>query len=267
MMNDLQKIVPLPTKWLGRSHEYVAAIGSTNQELSGRTAVPHGHLLLADYQSAGRGRLNRQWIAPAKSSLLMSLALQLDWPSEQAGWLTMMLGLAVTEGIEAETGLVPVLKWPNDVMLQQDEAWQKVCGLLVEVTFGANGRLHSAILGCGLNVNIPTEELPPSNTPATSLQVQAGQPIARVPLLHKILQALENHIDRAQAGQSPKQAWSQKLITLGQLITVTNTTNGDVLSGVATAVDEWGHLILQTSNDTQHTIRSGDVTLRTPKQD
>ncbi len=153
-MNDLspeRMTGLLTTERLGRPYIYFARIGSTNDEARRRAdaGAAEGLLLVADEQTAGRGRLDRRWWAPPGSSLLMSLLLRPDLPLARAGQLTMCLGLSAVEGINRVTGLTPRLKWPNDLALDG----LKLGGMLSEVK-STGDRLEYAVLGLGLNVNL-----------------------------------------------------------------------------------------------------------------
>lgn len=258
----------LTTRWLGQAYEFVPEIGSTNDELKRRVAaeasrkIPDGTVLLTDYQSAGRGRLNRRWEAPPGSSLLFSTLLHLHWPPEQAGWLTMIAGLAAARAIEAATGIEARLKWPNDVVVLVEDEWRKLGGLLVDTVLDANGQLEIAVVGIGLNVNIPQATLPDAATPATSLLAIQKEPVERLPLLLACLREMEQLVDAARAGVSPAPAWNEMLITLGRTVTVSDAGRIDPLRGVAEATDEWGQLLVREPSGALHTIAAGDVTLR-----
>ncbi|MBE7532255.1 MAG: biotin--[acetyl-CoA-carboxylase] ligase [Chloroflexi bacterium] len=257
--------VALQTRWLGQQVFYQAEVGSTNDELKKlgeTTAVSPGALFITDYQNRGRGRFDRRWEAPPGTSLLFSLLLRPDWPGEQNGWLTMMASLAVAEAIQSQTGLAARIKWPNDVVLPVDGNWRKVCGILLEGEMTEDGRCRQAILGVGLNVNIPAAVLPTGTTPATSLWVASGQQVSRLALLLDVLVRLENLLDAAVDGRSPQPAWKHQLMMLGQPVTATYADGGVQMVGTAVGVDEWGHLLLQTADGHQHTILAADVTLR-----
>ena len=141
----------LTTRQLGRSLLWFTQIGSTNDVAhdQARSGAPDGLLIVADEQTAGRGRLDRRWWAPPGSSLLMSLLLRPALPPSRAGQLTMCLGLAAVEGIEAVTGLQPALKWPNDLLLDG----RKLGGMLTELRLDGE-QLAYAVLGLGINVNV-----------------------------------------------------------------------------------------------------------------
>lgn len=255
----------LTTGWIGQPYLYTAAVTSTNDQLKERAtdpAYPAGTVLLADYQSAGRGRMQRRWEAPAGSSLLFSVLLRPDWPVQQAAWLTMLAGLAAAESIEAVAGLAARLKWPNDVVIEHDAQWRKVCGLLLDAALSADGRVENAIVGTGLNVNIPAGALPDAPTPSTSLLVATGRPIPRLPLLVDLLQRLERHYEAAMDGHSPAGAWAERLVTLGRAVRVTAAGSAETVTGVAESIDEWGQLLVRDETGALHTISAGDVTLR-----
>jgi BirA family biotin operon repressor/biotin-[acetyl-CoA-carboxylase] ligase len=254
----------LTTQWLGRAYRYAAELDSTNEQMKRWAAegAPHGAVLLADYQSAGRGRLDRRWDAPPATSLLLSVLLRpAGWPAERGAWLTMLAGLAAAEAIEGVAGLPARLKWPNDVLVEQDGQWRKTGGLLLDATLDGE-RLATAIVGIGLNVNIPAVDLAAFATPATSLLAAGGRVVARRALLADLLGRLEHAYVAADAGQSPVGAWSARLQTLGQPVTVTAAGSAEPLLGVAAGVDAYGRLLVHDAAGQLHTVAAGDVTLR-----
>lgn len=259
----------LSTRWLGRSYHYRPTIGSTNDGLKEMVATRHnqelptGTVLLTNFQSRGRGRLNRRWQVPAGTSLLFSVLFRPNWPAERANWLIMATGLAAVESVGgAESGVVAGLKWPNDLMVAVSGEWHKAGGLLLEGNLSTDGRLESAIVGIGINVNVRAEQLPETTVPATSLLVAGGRPVSRLALLVTLLQRLEAHYEAADGGQSPQVAWSQHLITLGQAVQVTNAVSGQTLRGMAEGTDDDGHLLLRDERGQLHSVAAGDVTLR-----
>lgn len=218
-------------------------------------------MVLTDFQSKGKGRLNRRWEAPPGSSLLVSLLFRPNWPPQQAHWLAMMAGLAAAAAVRRETNLNPALKWPNDLVLEVDGVWHKFGGLLLEANF-ENDRLDYAVLGSGINVNIPPDALPEAVTPATSLLAATGQSSDRLSLLNRYLVELERLYEAAESGQSPQPAWVEMLITLGQPVRVSGPNLETAFEGIAEAVDEWGRLLVREENGRLHTLAAGDVSLR-----
>ncbi len=270
-MEDLQVgelQAALSTKWLGRHCLMLPEVDSTNDLLKemirqgGDGRPPAGFVLLTDFQKRGRGRLARRWEAPPKSSLLLSLLFHPDWPAERMNWLTMLVSLAAAEAIETQTELAVGIKWPNDLMVRQSGSWHKVSGLLLEGDFSADGRLLWAVVGIGINVNIPGGELPEAATPAASLLTAAGRHVPRLPLLADFLNRVEKYYEQAANGRSPQPGWEEKLITLGQPVLVTFTETGRSLNGRAESIDDAGHLVVLDDDGRQHTIAAADVTLR-----
>lgn len=258
----------LTTRWLGHACQVLAEVDSTNDLLKtmlrqgGPEAPPPGFVLLAHYQRQGRGRLARRWEAPSGSSLLLSLLFRPNWPAEQMNWLTMLTSLAAAETIAAQTGLEVGIKWPNDVMVRQAGAWHKVSGILQEGDFDADGRLQWAIVGIGINVNIPADQLPEGITPPTSLLAATGQLVPRLPLLAAFLARVEALYDEVENGRSPHAAWQDRLINLGQPVQVTYSQTDRTLQGTAEGTDAAGHLLVRDAAGQLHTITAADVTLR-----
>jgi BirA family biotin operon repressor/biotin-[acetyl-CoA-carboxylase] ligase len=236
-------------------------IGSTN-DVARRLAqadAPEGLLVVAEEQTAARGRAGRRWITPAGSALAFSLVLRPSVPPAQAARLTMMAGLAVCEAIEQIAAVRAALKWPNDILV----AGQKAGGILVEAATPAEsgGRLEFAIVGIGVNV---AEAPAPGEVdfPATALEAQAGQPIDRLRLLRAILQRLEARYPALTAlDQSVlHKAWAARLVWLGQAV-FARTPAGDY-AGQAESTDPDGALVLRLDTGERMRVLAGDVRLR-----
>ena len=272
----------LDTQFVGRNPVYLPTVGSTNDEARrlAQAGAPEGTLVIADCQTAGRGRLDRRWEAPPGSSLLLSLLFRPPLAPHQVQQLTMVCGLAVVDAIEAETGLRAGLKWPNDVLIGEAKAG----GILTEIVL-AGQQVDYAVVGIGLNVNLDPGHLPPNLlTAATSLSHQLGRPVARLPLLWALLRATETRYLALKAGHSPQAEWAARLVTLGRPVTVTvpdggrggpagpvqeegdhrgsPLREGGVMEGVAEGVDANGALLVRLGDGRLETVVAGDVTLR-----
>jgi BirA family transcriptional regulator, biotin operon repressor / biotin---[acetyl-CoA-carboxylase] ligase len=177
-------VVPLLRGRFGRPYEHVDSTPST--QLLVPADAPEGALVVAEEQTAGRGRLGRRWFAPAGTSLLCSLQLRPAVAPEHLPELTGVASRACSEAIAAVTGLEPELKFPNDVLVDG----RKVAGILAEA------REERVVLGVGVNVNVTAEELPRElERPATSLLVETGAEVDRAGLLVELLDRLERRYD------------------------------------------------------------------------
>ena len=173
----------------GRPYAYIVSTPSTQLLLP--PEAPEGALVAADEQTAGRGRLGRRWQAPAGTSLLCSLQLRPEIASERLPELTGVAGRACAEAVAALTGLEPELKFPNDVLIGE----RKLAGVLAEA------REERVVLGIGVNVNVPAEELPQEvDRPATSVLVETGRELARAELLAELLERFERRYDEWLSG-------------------------------------------------------------------
>ena len=247
----------LGTRIVGRVLEVHPVIDSTNSravELA-RSGIPEGAVVVAEEQTAGRGRLGRSWHAPRGSALLMSLLFRPPLAPPQAQRVTMVCSLAVARAIAEVCSLEARVKWPNDIVV----ADAKLGGVLTELGAGAAG-LDYVVVGIGLNVNLDVSLLPDLISPATSLSVELGRPVSRRDLLIRFLQRADDLYARLLDGWSPGAAWRQALVTIGRDVTV--GMPGETLHGVAEDVDEDGALLLRTADGTLRRVLAGDVTLR-----
>ncbi len=236
---------------------------STNdvaRDLAARGA-PEGTVVTADYQTAGRGRLGRRWLAPPGTSLLCSLLFR---PATGVGLfapatdLIMICALAAADAVAATAGLPVSLKWPNDLIIARGESWRKLGGLLAETGFSGN-RLEFVIVGIGINVNVPAEALPDLAPDATSILAETGQTTDRDALLDRLLNGVKDRCERWRTGERPGAEWATRLATLGRPVRV--VTAERELRGIAEGVDEDGALLLRTPDGNLHRIRAGDVLL------
>jgi BirA family biotin operon repressor/biotin-[acetyl-CoA-carboxylase] ligase len=250
----------LETSWLGRQVVYHSCVGSTNDEAKGLAEVgaPEGTLVIADYQTAGRGRLDRLWWSPPGSGLLLSLIFRPTFlMPQQAQRVAMVCSLAVCDAVAEVTGLAAAIKWPNDVLIEG----RKVGGLLTELGIAAS-RLDHVVVGIGVNVNVEFEGsgAPALMAPATSLRAELGSKVSRLTLLAALLRCVEARYERLRAGVLPHDEWQSRLVTLGQAVRV--AMPGRVLAGQAVGVDADGALLVRRPDGETERVLAGDVTLR-----
>jgi BirA family biotin operon repressor/biotin-[acetyl-CoA-carboxylase] ligase len=257
-MIEQQEIVSgLSTRQIGRTVFSFDSIDSTNtfSKSIKRTDAPHGTVVIADEQTAGRGRLQRNWISAKSENLLFSVILYPEFDTGKIALLPFAGSLAVADAIEAVTRLSPSCKWPNDVLINS----KKVCGMLLESASGPAG-IERIVLGIGVNVNqtkFPDDLL----HKASSLKLEAGADIDRVRLLRAILEALELRYDQLSSFP-PVQLlndWKMKALLFGKKIVVLESE----FSIPATAIDvaEDGSLIIETEDGHRRNVFAGDVSL------
>ena len=245
--------------------EVVEEAPSTNAIVAerARTGVGEGLAVVAEHQTAGRGRLDRTWETPPRSALTFSLLLRPTAPSRSWPWLPLLTGYAVSKALRAD-GHDAGVKWPNDVLIGE----RKVAGILVErVETGAG---PAAVVGVGLNVGMTAEELPVPE--ATSLAVETGSAPDRTDLLVSVLQTLWEAYDTWQtggeaAGLRLASSYAAACVTVGREVRV-DLPSGEVLVGRATEIDPGGRLVVESSagprpvgaGDVIHVRDSGTVT-------
>jgi BirA family transcriptional regulator, biotin operon repressor / biotin---[acetyl-CoA-carboxylase] ligase len=247
---------------LGAHARYFEQISSTNNWLveQGAQGAPEGLVALAEFQTSGRGRLGRRWEAPSGTCLLLSLLFRPPAPFEYvAPRLTMVCGMALLDAVAGVAAVPLALKWPNDLIVEPDGAWRKVAGMLSEVGMVAQ-RPDFLVIGIGVNVNVPAEALAGLAPNASSLLVETGHTIDRVPLLDSFLERTEALYQQLRAGWDPRADWIVRLAWIGHSVQV--HTPDEIITGVAEGVDEAGALILRLPSGLQRCFAVGDVTLR-----
>jgi BirA family biotin operon repressor/biotin-[acetyl-CoA-carboxylase] ligase len=236
-------------------------VDSTNTYVRGRArhGAAAGLVAVADHQTAGRGRLDRRWESPPGANLLASVLLR---PGCEGGDVHLCAGavaLAGADACRAVAGVEPVLKWPNDLLL--DGA--KLAGVLAEAEF-AGSSLTAVVVGIGINVAWPG----PEEAGGTCLDDVVGtpQPVDRRALLHHLLEALEPRcalLEEAAGRRALADEVRVRCATLGQQVRV--SLAAEELSGRATAVDDAGRLVVDTPSG-RRTVSAGDVVHLRPDQ-
>jgi len=230
----------------------VEATESTNADVSARARAgePAGLVLVAEHQTAGRGRLDRTWEAPTRAGLTFSVLLRPAVEAAMWPWLPLVAGLAAARGVRRATALTDVaLKWPNDVLV----GGAKLAGILVERVETAEG--PAAVVGIGINVSTTQDELPVPT--ATSLAL-AGADVERGALLSAVLTELPHLLELWETStEELHAAYVEECDTLGQVVEV-HLPSGDTLTGRAVAVDDEGRLDVET-DDGRTAVGAGDV--------
>ncbi|MCX4770242.1 biotin--[acetyl-CoA-carboxylase] ligase [Streptomyces sp. NBC_01260] len=238
--------------------DVVDTTGSTNSDLAGRAAgLTEGAVLVAEEQTAGRGRLDRTWTAPARSGLFFSVYLTPGAvPVQRWGWLPLLTGVAVAAGLARSAGVDTALKWPNDVLVTIEGEERKTGGILAERAG------DGVVIGIGLNVSLRADELPAPT--AASLALAGAVSTDRETLLRGVLRSLEQWYGKWRAADGDaaasglQEAYVAGCATLGR--TVRAQLPGDrTLTGEAVAIDGDGRLVLSTGDGLQEPVSAGDI--------
>jgi BirA family biotin operon repressor/biotin-[acetyl-CoA-carboxylase] ligase len=227
---------------------------STNTALveEARAGAPEGLVLVADHQTAGRGRLGRTWSAEPGTALLVSVLLRPPLPVDEVPLVLMAAGLAACDGVEAAAGFRPRLKWPNDLVVDD----RKLAGLLSE----AAGAGEPAVI-LGLGVNVARAAYPAAlAADAISCEEAAARPVERSELLIGFLRALEGRYAAVLGGtrDATLAAYRADSATLGRRVRV-ELTAGTALEGEATRLADDGRLVVTDAGGSEHLINVGDV--------
>ncbi|CRZ15653.1 biotin--[acetyl-CoA-carboxylase] ligase [Mycolicibacterium neworleansense] len=238
-----------------RRLDVVEETGSTNADLLARAAVGDdiaGAVLLAEYQSAGRGRHGRQWSAPPRSQLALSVGVDAAGVLTDAwGWLPLATGVAVVDAVAEVTGVRVGLKWPNDVLVGAGGG--KLAGILAEVA----SPTPVVVVGLGLNVTMTAEEAPDPR--ATSLTQLGAGTVDRNPLAQALLRHLAARFtDWRNADPKLAADYRERSVTIGSRVRAI-LPGDNMLVGTAVDVDELGRLIIDTGAE-RVTVSAGDIT-------
>ena len=248
---DLDRLVT-PAGW---RVEVVESAPSTNAAVAERARAGEepGLVLVTEHQTAGRGRLDRAWETPARSSLTFSVLLRPDVPAASWPWLPLLTGYAVQAALADRLPDI-ALKWPNDVLVDAAEGvGRKVCGILVERVEAPDGPV--AVVGIGINVDQTLDELPVAL--ATSVSLETGEPVERTGLLGQVLGSFHGLQGLLDDVESLRRAYADVCVTLGRTVDV-HLPGGDVRRGEALDIDATGALVVGTDDGT-FTVAAGDV--------
>lgn len=242
----------LKTKIIGKKILFFKKIPSTNlyaKQLI-RENIEEGTIVVADVQTHGLGRKNRFWHSPA-GGLWFSVVLYPHIPIEKGMLITMASSISVAQAFEEITGLVPEVKWPNDLLLNG----KKVCGILTEIDADLN-KINYIIVGIGINVNNDIDE--ELKEIAISLKQEAGFKISRVKLLRYILRHLDINYNKLilRDFDSIRELWLSYSNIIGRKIQVED--ENIITKGVVIDIDDSGYIILETDSGKVRIV-SGDV--------
>ncbi len=252
-MGQVKSPVAGKMKWNIISAEMVDSTNTVAMELGGRGA-PHGTVVVARRQTAGRGRFNRSWISP-EGNIYMSILLRPVLALSALPLLTLTAAVACARALK-ETAEFPVeIKWPNDLMA----SGKKIGGILTEAK-SRGKKVLFIIVGIGINLNSDAADFPPElRAIATSLKAETGREIRKNGLIRNILREMESWCGTLMEGRSDRvlDEWKRLSSTLGRSVRI--TTGEGVFEGVAETLDETGRLVLRLASGARKVIGSGDV--------
>ena len=243
----------LYTHVVGRRILYFPELRSTMDEAArlADEGAEEGAVVIAERQSAGRGRQGRSWVSEP-GNLLFSVLFRPGM--EQLPLISMIGGVAAARAVRKTTGLHPRIKWPNDLLL----GGRKAAGILAESAIVGNSVCY-AVLGIGVNVSLDVSETDEISALATSLNTATGRETNRESLLRQLLLELDDLYIGLSRGDSPLPEWRGLLETTGRRVEA--TSGNETYSGLAEDVDDNGNLLLRLDGGRLITLTAGDVTL------
>ena len=244
----------LTTRFIGQEVIIYPSLPSTNDaaKRQAQEGAGEGTVIIAEEQTAGRGRMKRGWLSPRGS---VSLSIILYPPLAYLPSLIMVASLAAAGAIERVTGLKAQIKWPNDVLVNG----RKICGILIESDV-RGGKLDYAIIGIGVNVNLNPADFPEIAPAPNSLSHELGRNVSRREIISSLLTEAEKLYLALEAGDSVFRQWRDRLVTLGKKVQV--SSGEAAYSGIAESVSDDGSLLLRQPDGDLLKIVAGDVTLR-----
>ena len=245
------------TKWAGKTVHFARETDSTNLWIKrlAKEGAPEGTLALAEFQSAGRGRLGRSWEVPEGTSVMMSILLRPKFEPQYAPMLTLVMGMAVAKAVK-KFGFDVSIKWPNDVVVSH----KKICGILTEMGV-RDGKIDYAVIGVGINVNI--KEFPEEMADkATSLYLESGKEFDRSQIPGLVMEAFEEYYEKFAATcdlSGLKEEYESILANYNQPVRVLAK---EPYEGVARGITDGGELLVEKTDGTIVAVSAGEVSVR-----
>ena len=245
------------TKWAGKTVHFARETDSTNLWIKrlAKEGASEGTLALAEFQSAGRGRLGRSWEVPEGTSVMMSILLRPKFEPQYAPTLTLVMGMAVAKAVK-NLGFDVSIKWPNDVVVSH----KKICGILTEMGV-RDGKIDYAVIGVGINVNI--REFPEEMADkATSLYLESGKEFDRSQIPGLVMEAFEEYYEKFAATcdlSGLKELYELILANYNQPVRVLAK---EPYEGVARGITDGGELLVEKTDGTIVAVSAGEVSVR-----
>ena len=243
------------TKWAGKNVVYYDEIDRAKE--AGDNGAAHGTLFVADMQVAGKGRRGRVWKSPSGSSIYMTILLYPDIPPVKAPQLTLLMAIAVAEGIQEVTGLETKIKWPNDIVVNG----RKICGILTEMSTEID-YINHVVIGAGINVNQDTFSDDIKAT-ASSLKLELGKSVKRSELIAAVMKSFEKCYEifiETEDLSGLQELYNSMLVNRDQEVKVLEP--GNEYKAHAIGINQTGELIVRTPDGKEKEIYAGEVSVR-----
>ena len=242
------------------SIEVFKSISSTNdwvlQQITNNRSLPV--LCLAEAQTNGRGRRGRQWISPEASNIYMSLGWGFPLPTQHLGHLSLVIGIAIARVLK-QHGINAGLKWPNDVLVNR----RKIAGVLIETQI-KHGQLTNAVIGIGLNVDMPRSDTALIDQPWTDVksEYQAAYTINRSQLAGELIDSLVEviRVFELKGFDDFRDEWRDCDVCMGEIVKI--NVHGQVIQGEIIGLDQHGGIILRTDNGDEQSYYAADISLQ-----
>ena len=224
--------------------------------------APEGTVVIAEEQSAGRGRMGRNWISPKYANLLMSVLLRPQVEVQGVFIFTMVMALSVTEAVYETFGLRSGIKWPNDIYLKG----KKLGGILTEISYKGH-IVEYAVVGLGLNINWKPEGVMNTRYPAVCIRDEVGGEVPRDKIIGSILAKLDLYRKMVLSGKLKELfgLWDERSITRGKMVEI--DTGKEIISGRVTGIDRFGSLIMNDKEGNEKKFLFGEVSLKEIKNE
>lgn len=255
--NELESRIK--TEWVGHPVFFYESLDSTNlrAKLDAEQGALEGTLVVADMQTAGRGRRGRSWSSPAGTNAYFTLLLRPDFVPEKASMVTLIMALAVAEGIYQTCGIRAAIKWPNDIVVNG----KKVCGILTELSV-EHDYIHYIVIGVGINCGLQ-QFSPEISDKATSLEAECGKKISRAVLVANVMSAFERYYEGFRKEPSLAfvlEEYNRVLVNRDREVRVLDP-KGEY-SGISRGINEAGELLVELPGGQMISVYAGEVSVR-----
>ena len=249
----------MDTRWAGHPVTFYEVLDSTNlrAKLDAENGAPQGALVVADMQTAGRGRRGRSWSSPAGANAYFTLILKPDFEPEKASMLTLVMAMAVAAGITETCDVEARIKWPNDIVI----GGKKVCGMLTELSVQQEYIQH-VVIGAGVNVRIQ-KFAPEIAGTAVCLEQECGRKVPRAQLIVNIMKAFEKYYEifmETLDFSGLKEDYDSLLVNCGREVRVLDP-KGEY-TGISKGINDVGELLVELPDGSEKAVYAGEVSVR-----